>query len=323
MPSVLDAVESYGDNPSAFLALNRDNSDFAVPGSSGAVVYRPAGRWLIQFAGPFAADTEYVELLDRFRQFAARQRRRVLAVQLQRRDADAYAAHGFTVNQLGASYALPLADFTLRGSKFMQLRNKISRARRAGLTIDEVPADAPRSERDDIDREWLRAKGRHVKPLRFLVGEHAGAQEGRRRLFIGRIDGRAVAYITYSPVYGSRPGWLHDLSRRRAQAPPGVMEAINVTAIETFRGEGAEWLHFGFTPFSSLDPAYEVSSASPLVGRIIRMLAAHGKAIYPAATQHAYKEKWGALVILPEYIAFQGRPRIGAIWRLLRVTNAV
>jgi hypothetical protein len=32
------------------------------------------------------------------------------------------------------------------------------------------------------------------------------------------------------------------------------MEAINSTAIETFNSEAAGWLHFGFTPFTSLHP---------------------------------------------------------------------
>jgi lysylphosphatidylglycerol synthetase-like protein (DUF2156 family) len=323
MLSVLDAVQEYGDNPSAFLALNPGNQEFRFPDSNGAVVYRPAGRWLIQFAGPFAGDNDYEVLLKQFGLFASQRGQRVVAVQLQQRDAQIYAAHGFTVNQLGASYALHLPDFTLRGSKFMQLRNKISRAHRAGLSVHEIPADAPRAELDDIDKDWLRGKGRHVKPLRFLVGEHAGDLESRRRVFLGRVDGQAIGYITYSPVFGSRAGWLHDLSRRRVQAPPGVMEAINVTAIEAFCAANVAWLHFGFTPFSGLDPACEVPSASRAVGRLVRLLAAHGKAVYPAASQHAYKEKWGALVVLPEYLAFQGRPRLGAVWRLLRVTNAV
>src|SRR4051812_38660729 len=78
-------------------------------------------------------------------------------------------------------------------------------------------------------------------------------RQPRRRVFLGSIDGKAIGYISYAPVWGSRPGWLHDLSRRRADVPPGVMEAINSTAMETFRGEGAAWLHFGFTPFVGLD----------------------------------------------------------------------
>ena len=50
----LDAITAYShaDNPSAFLAVNDGNSYFRVPGLSGLVVYRPAGRYLVQFGGP-------------------------------------------------------------------------------------------------------------------------------------------------------------------------------------------------------------------------------------------------------------------------------
>src|SRR5262249_17475086 len=125
------------------------------------------------------------------------------------------------------------------------------------------------------------------------------------------------------PVYGSRPGWMHDLSRRRPDAPPGVMEAVNATAIEVLGAEGCAWLHFGFTPFTGLDSAAEAATARPAVGRLVRLLAAYGEWVAPARTQLDYKQKGGPHAVLPEYIAFQGKPRLGAVWRLLRVTNAI
>src|ERR1044072_7526974 len=42
--SVHSLVASYGDNPSAFLALNSGNEHFTAPGVEGVVVYRRAGR---------------------------------------------------------------------------------------------------------------------------------------------------------------------------------------------------------------------------------------------------------------------------------------
>jgi lysylphosphatidylglycerol synthetase-like protein (DUF2156 family) len=320
--TVLAAIRAYSDNPSAFLALNEGTASFTEPGIDGVVAYRRAGRYLIQLGGPFTPAAERAALLCAFTAFAARQRRGVLAVQLQTEDAELYAANGFAVNQIGASYALDLSRFTLRGSKFMRLRNKISRARRSGLVVEEVAGDdqAHLAALDRIDRAWLRGKGRHTKELSFLVGERGGAL---RRLFVGRVDGTPVGYISYSPVYGSRPGWMHDLSRRHPDAPPGVMEAVNATAIDVLRAEGVAWLHFGFTPFTGLDPAVETATARPLVSRLVRLLAAHGERIYPARTQLDYKEKWGPHAVLPEYIAFHGRPRLGAVWQLLRVTNAI
>jgi len=317
------ALGEHADNPSAYLALNGGNDFFTAPGLSGVIAYRAAGRYWVQFGGPFAAEADRAPLLEAFLRTAAAQRRKVVSVQLQQSDAELYAGHGFTVNQLGASYSVELTTFGLRGKKFVRLRNKVSRAQRAGLLITEIDPAGHAEAIRTIDAKWLRSKGRHVKELEFLVGELGGRAQQRRRLFLGTIEGTPTCYISYSPAYGSRPGWLHDLSRRVPDSPPGVLEAINVHAIEQFRQAGAGWLHFGFTPFSGLDPEVEVSSSSGMVAWFIRFLAKHGDAIYPAKTQVEYKSKWNPGVVLPEYIAFHKGASFGAIWKILRITKSV
>ena len=316
----------HAENPSAFLALNDATERFTTPGIDGLVAYRLAGRrTVVQLGGAFADPADQPALLDSFVEFASARRRRVVAVQLMRPDAELYAGHGFTVNQFGADYARALPEFNLRGKKHMQLRNKVSRARRAGVSVVEEHLGSPVLEAGlrDVDQAWLRSKGRHTKELRFMVGERGGAAQHLRRLFVARDEaGRVTAYVSFSPAYGSRSGWLHDLSRRRPDAPPGVLELIVVTAVEAFQAEGAQFLHFGLTPFTSLMPEHEVAGASPMTGRILRLLAAHGSAIYPASDQLAYKEKWGLDVVEPEYVAFQGRLTARAVWDLLRLTNA-
>ena len=100
------------------------------------------------------------------------------------------------------------------------------------------------------------------------------------------------------------------------------MESIIVTAVATFRAEGASHLHFGFTPFTGLDPAAESAAPSRLAGAVVRFLAAHGARVYPAADQVAYKLKWAPDLVEPEYVAFAGGVTLGAVWHLLRLTNA-
>ncbi|WP_412080457.1 phosphatidylglycerol lysyltransferase domain-containing protein [Streptomyces sp. SCL15-6] len=172
MPSVLDTLAAHSDNPSSFLALNSGNEYFHDERFEGTCAYRTSGRYVLQFGGPFTAPEHRERLLDAF---AAHAGRRLVAVQLQRADAELYAARGFTVNQIGASYAVDLSRFTLRGSRFVRLRNKISRARRAGLEVTEVRDGDDCAELDRLDRRWLREKGRHVKELRFLVGQRDGS----------------------------------------------------------------------------------------------------------------------------------------------------
>jgi lysylphosphatidylglycerol synthetase-like protein (DUF2156 family) len=320
-------LSRHAHNPSAFLALNTTTRHFSPVGFDGVIAYRPSGRrHFVQLGGVFADPAEQAALLAAFRRYARAHRRRVMAVQLLPDDARMYAAAGFTVNQFGADYARRLDTFSLAGKKYVQLRNKVSRAGRAGVTVVEAGVEARRGSLDErlcaIDAAWLRSKGRHVKELAFMVGERGGDADCRRRLFVATgPDGDPLAYVSFSPVYGRHAGWLHDLSRRRPDAPPGSLELIVTTAVETFRVEGAPYLHFGFTPFTSLADEHEQPGRSGIAARIIRLLADKGSSIYPAADQLAYKLKWGPDLIQPEYVAFEGGISPRAVLSLLRVTN--
>ncbi|GAA3879031.1 DUF2156 domain-containing protein [Streptomyces lacrimifluminis] len=321
---ILRAVRSHtqSENPSAFLALNSGNSAFTLPGRDGVVVYRRTGRYAVQLGGPFAAEEDYDGLLDGFRRYVRDEGLNLVGVQLQRADAERYARCGFTVNQIGASWAVRLPDFSLRGSRFMQLRNKISRAHRNGLRIQEVAAGNWQDAIAAIDEAWLGAKG-GAQALEFLVGQIGGQVQAERRLFAGTIEGAPVAYISYSPVYGGRAGWMHDLSRRIPDGSPGLMEAINAHAIEVFRAEGVEWLHFGFTPFTGLDGGHELEGHSPAFQWLMHALWAEGAALYPAQTQLSYKQKWAPDESIPEYVAFDGpQASLPGFAHIFRACNA-
>src|SRR5260370_26928924 len=215
----------HAENPSAFLALNDETCHFTLDGVDGVVASQLAGRrTIVQLGGAFAdADpsTDQALLLAAFLDFAHVQRRKVAAVQLMRRDAELYATYGFTVNQFGADYARELSGFSLRGKRHMQLRNKVSRARRAGVTVVEAGIDRLGPQLDEIDRLWLRSKGRHVKELKLMVGQRGGPAQPSRRLFTALDEaGPGLAHMRTSPPYGSQARWLHDLSRRGPPAPP-------------------------------------------------------------------------------------------------------
>ncbi len=321
----LAAIRDFtmADNPSSFLAVSEGNSYFTVPGRPGVIVYRRTGRFFVQLGGPFAPPESYRELLTRFIDFADDQGMTVVGVQLQRADAEIYAEFGFTVNQIGASWARSLEDFSLHGTRFMRLRNKVSRSYRAGLTVVETDDDAWFPTLREIDEVWLRSKGEHAKPLEFLVGQYGDRMQPHRRMFVGLIDGAPVGYISYSPVFGSRAGWMHDLSRRQPSRVPGIMEAINVTAIEKFRTEGVGWLHFGFTPFSGLNPDFELPGHDHGFQALMGLLWEHGEAVYPAQTQLAYKDKWAPDLTIPEYVAFQNGASIAGFAHIFRAAGAL
>ncbi|MEW2292337.1 DUF2156 domain-containing protein [Streptomyces sp. NPDC006743] len=323
-------LRRHAGHSSAFLALNAGNRRFRTPGVDGFVPYREGGRrHLFALGGPICAAGDRDRLLAALLERARSEGRRVTAVQLPRPAAELHARHGFTVNQFGASFSIHLDGYGLGGQRMVKVRNMVNRARREGVTVTEVTAGertAPRvrADLDAVDRAWLRDKGRHVKELDFLIGERGGPGAPHRRLFTARHAGRTVAYVSYSPVFGDRSGWLYDLTRRLPDAPPGTVEMVFATALRRFQDEDCAWLHLGFTPFVQLRPdACAFGPTSGALRRCLELLAAKGQAIYPAATQESFKLKWRPQLIEPEYLAFQGRVTPGAVWRLMRLTKAV
>lgn len=154
-----------------------------------------------------------------------------------------------------------------------------------------------------------------------MVGQLGGPGDVERRVFMARAhSGETVGFITYVPVFGRHRGYLHDLTRKRPDAPTGTMELINSVALDRLRREGVEYLHFGFTPFIVDGP--EPASASRLMSRAVEFLARHGSLVYPAQTQVSYKLKWGPDLVETEFLA--GRPLSArAIVDLLLLTRSL
>ena len=319
---ILASLLEHGDHPSSFLTYNQATRHFHSDRVPGTIAYRLSRRHVVQLCGPLTREEHRADLLADFRAWAKGQRLRISAVQLSRQDAELYAANGFVVNQLGRTYSIDLERFTMRGGPLAKVRQNIARAKRDGVTVAES------TEQDEllatIDARWLRAKGRHVKELDFMIGERGGRGAEHRRIFVASVADRPVAYISYSPAFGSRTGWLYDLTRRDPDAPVGTIELVNVVALQQFQEEGAAWLHLGHTPFAGLAPDHEVpGAASGVVTRVTELIAEHGKAVYPARTQEAFKRKWAPHVIEPEYVAFEDGVSFPALWNLLRLTRAI
>jgi lysylphosphatidylglycerol synthetase-like protein (DUF2156 family) len=185
----------------------------------------------------------------------------------------------------------------------------------------ELPRDAATFTRlNEISGLWIRNKGK--KELDFMIGELGRPEEQLRRIFVV-MDGessRWLGFITYVPVFGAQAGYLHDLTRRLPDAPPGSMELCNLDAMERLRDEGARHLHFGFTPFITSD--CELPSSSRVLAFLIRALYRYGRVLYPAQSQVDYKRKWGPDLVEPELVA--ARPlSLRAIVDLLLLTRSI
>ncbi|WHM35472.1 phosphatidylglycerol lysyltransferase domain-containing protein [Streptomyces sp. BPTC-684] len=294
--TVFGALRAYGENPSAFLAMDEGEEYFTVAGRHGVIPYRDTGGHLHQSAGVIAAHDGQEPLLRAFTEFAGERRRKVVATRLRRPEAQLFARCGFTVNQAGSSYSVYLPEFRLGGPRLADLRLAVSRAWLAGLQAAEAAYEE--------------------------IAAGTGDMADGRRVFEGRIGDEAVASITYLPVFGTRPGWLHHTAHRVPGAPEGALEAVNLEAVRVFAAEEAQWLHLGFTPFAGLGAQYELGSASVLAARLLRLAAERGEWRQVAAGRLAYQRIWDPHLVQPGYLAWQGRAAAGALGELLRLAKS-
>ena len=312
------------DHPSGFLALSPRNRRFELANCPGFIAYRGQGKHLIAFGGVHARSEYWERLLDGFIQFAETRRRRILVVQARESQVPLLRSRGFTVTLFGSNFGLKIGDYSFAGTRKMKLRNKIQRARRAGLRVVEVGRELPRTPAvfdmlHGISSAWLARKRK--KEIDFMVGEIGAPDEPRRRIFVVLNEaGEPLGFISYVPAWCDRPGILHDLTRRHPAAPPGTMELCNAFAMERLKAEGVEHLHLGFTPFIVDD--HEPPGGDRLFAWIVRKLRRYGSAIYPAESQERYKMKWGMDFVDREFLA--ARPlTLRAILDLLILTRSI
>lgn len=319
---VLSRLDRYAQHSSAFLAMNQGTQHFVSAQPEGLVAYAQRDRrHVVLLSELYAAPEDRPGLLNAFESWARDEGSRVCAVQLMEDDARLFAERDYRVNQIGVSYSINLDGYDLRGKRYVKTRNMISRARREGATASELGEESG-EQLDQIDARWLRQKGAMVKEYRHLIGERGGPGSGLRRVFAAHVGDRTVAYVTFSPVFGRHAGWLYDLTRRTDNAPPGVIELVMWSAIETFRDEGSLWLHLGFTPCTGLAEGRDLGTKSGTVERVVAAIPDRAPWVYPVRSQEHFKRKWRPHLITPEYVAFD-RVTPGAVWNLLRTTQAI
>lgn len=313
-------------HPLAILMTHPESRLFSLPGIDGGIACFEYRKWVIVIGGLLCGDEDKTVLLGTFLKRLKDAGKTPLFLFF--READGmYLQHaGMSVNQIGASCGLDLSSFHMNGRAFQQLRYKIRKAERANIEVMEITdgrahaAVSPRLQQ--INDNWLEGKGKRMLQRLVTDFDSIRVPDEHRRLFVAMQEGEAIAYILYSRVFGSHPGWFHDLSRREQSAPDGIMQLINRQAIATFQEEGCRYLNFGFTPLVEMGRG-EFSSSSSLFGRIAAWLAARDGVVYPAGSQWQYKKSWRPHRLEAEYMAFPRGKTLSALWGLLKASNSI
>ncbi|HET7037896.1 MAG TPA: DUF2156 domain-containing protein [Thermomicrobiaceae bacterium] len=225
---------------------------------------------------------------------------------------DQFARHGLAAAQVGEDTVIDLATLAFRGKGWQNVRTALNRAAREGIAftfLDPRKADpAIVAQLFAIDRAWVAA--RNLPEMGFTLGKLALPLDPEVRLAVALdADGRALAYVSWLPVYACR-GWVLDLMRRRDDAPHGVMEFLIAKSALAFKAEGAASISLAVAPLARVA---RPEGETRLLERALVTLGERLDGFYHFSSLCDFKRKFQP-IWLPVYLVYPGAaslPRIG------------
>ncbi|UYZ84930.1 DUF2156 domain-containing protein [Entomomonas sp. E2T0] len=323
-PSLKTALE-HSTNSLSCLLLNKEVNWFT--NDYGAIGFFKYKNMNMCIGGILSSEENKQNLLSKFLEFNKAAKTFPIFLHFSESDFNLLKQYGFNINQLGASYSLSLENYTIEGKSFQQLRNKINKAKKKGIVVKEIfsqqKLDLLKPQLEFINTLWLKNKGGNALSKLVIDFNSIELNSGEHRLYIASIGDNVLAYIIYTRTYGKTLGWFHNLSRRIPDAPNGIMQLINQTAINQFKKENqVAYLHFGFTPLVEFENTKQIND-SFLFYKVAKWLASKGGGVYPAASQRQYKVSWRPSMIEPELVAFPKGKVLKTLWFILRATNSI
>ncbi len=235
-------LEASGWPPEGGLALQRGLATVGDATHWTSFVLR--GRTALAVGGVHGADRRAA--FARFREGTeALGVRRQAVYPVREPDLGAARSAGFVTRPIGTEAWVDLADFTLRGKRFADLRQMRNRAASHGVRVEEV---------DDVDpsvaatwQAFLRSR-RVPWQMRWLSGGPQAESVSWRRTFVAERDGDVQAFCTVLPGPAGRVAF--DVTCRHPAARPGSMEGLLVDVLQRLRDEGVEHASLGPCPLA-------------------------------------------------------------------------
>jgi lysyl-tRNA synthetase class 2 len=221
-------LELYGKNDSlGYFATRRDKSVVFAPNGRAAITYRVEVGVCLASGDPIGDPTAWPKAIDAWLRLGQSYGWTPGVMGASSQGAQAFRRAGLNALELGDEAVLHTADFKLSGPDMRGVRQAVTRARRAGLTVRirrhlEIPADemAQVISRADAWRDTETERG-----FSMALGRLGDPADGDCLLVEAlRPDHEVVAMLSLVP-------WGHngvslDLMRRSPQSPNGTIELM-------------------------------------------------------------------------------------------------
>ena len=301
---VYHIVSKYGQNPISYLALENDKKYFFGKFCEGVIAFEVVGDVAACCGDIICSDEDVPILLSEFMYFCRENNYSILLLNVTDKFLSYYKEVGFDSVKYGEDACFLLSEYNLAGGKVAKVRAAINHANKAGITVWEYKPKEHRNmaiERqiEEISKEWLASK--KSGELSFMLGGIGLDEPYDRRFFIARdIDDKILGFVVFVP-YEGKNAYLADVTRRRNDAPQGVLEKLIYDGFMTFKAEGAEWGSMGLVPLANVRAD---DTPAKLTTRLFEYIYENLNNVYGFKPLHHAKDKYAPTHWQSRYLAY-------------------
>lgn len=272
----------------AHLALLGDKRFLWSASGQSFIMYGVRGRYLIAMGPPVGKADECRDLVWAFRETADKVGAIPCFYSVRKTILPTLIDAGFVLQKIGETALIPLADFSLQGSKRAKLRQAQRRLARQGLTFSVLPPEHVSSVMDQLEtvsNEWLHHH--HGTEKSFTLGRFSPDYLQRFPCAVIKQDEQIVAFANLWTTPQKTEASI-DLMRYGAAAPHGVMESLFVELLVWAKSEGFQSFDLGMAPLAGL----ETGPYAPLFSRLGAMIYRRGEKVYGFSGLRTFKNKF-------------------------------
>jgi lysylphosphatidylglycerol synthetase-like protein (DUF2156 family) len=260
LPRVWALIDATRGDPLAPFAMQAGKCYLFSADGSAALSYRTRMGYAVVSGDPFGDEAQFPQLIVDFAAHCHDHGWRIAVLACSERRLQLWSdprVLGTSLRPIpiGRDVVIDVADFTMTGRRFRNLRQAVQRTHNSGITTEIVAEQGLDDKQVAELAEVLRASPSGAHTDRGFCMSLDGVLEGRFpgiQLAVARDkSGRAQGFHRYATAGGGSEISLEVPWRRRG-APNGIDERLSVDMIDAAKGAGAQRLSLSFAAFPEL-----------------------------------------------------------------------
>lgn len=262
-------LESTGGGSLSFMTTWQGNQWWFTADGSAAVAYRVVGAVAFTVSDPLGEKTTHEDAVRGFATFCDDNGWTPVFYSVHEDLEPIFTGMGWSTMVVGEETVLRPVNWTMRGSKWQDIRSAINRAERLGIraewtTHSRLPLHMS-SQIEEISEQWVAEQG--LPELGFTLGSLDELRDPAVALLLAIGPNERIEAVTsWMPSYrdGLVVGWTLDFMRRRPESMNGIMEFLIASAVMHTQSRDVDFVSLSAVPLARSLQA-DVSGTSRLL----------------------------------------------------------